>query len=137
MIQSDIGIRDYVSGTPSRHLPLSEPYTLLWKSYCNRRLHQRLLDNTPDIPLQATYFRSFLLRDAGTYTSKVKQTRTTRLGHPESRQLGIPRAKAYHLQSRSEISHYLSNLSGRSQGLKISSLKENPWWTLMAILCLK
>ncbi|KAI5456256.1 hypothetical protein BGZ63DRAFT_435853, partial [Mariannaea sp. PMI_226] len=91
----DIGMRDYVSSPPSQDLQQAEPYTLLWKSHCHRRLHERLLNIAPDTTLQATYFRSFLLRDAGTYTSKVKPTRTANLGHSESRQLGIPRAKAY------------------------------------------
>ncbi|KAL6402761.1 hypothetical protein AUP68_14097 [Ilyonectria robusta] len=91
----DIGIRDIVTDTRSPDLGGGEPYTLLWKSQCNRHAHKRLLDIAPDAPLVATHFRSFLLRDTGTLTSKIKRTRSSNLGHPESRQLGIPRAKAY------------------------------------------
>ncbi|KAF4470037.1 hypothetical protein FALBO_3059 [Fusarium albosuccineum] len=104
----DMGMRDHVDRQdhrlPSSSLPLPSPnhqhsrdesWTLLWKSACCRHLHRRLRDLAPDTPLEAKYYRSCLLRDAGTYYAKAKRTRLSNPGHPEARSLGIVRAKAY------------------------------------------
>jgi hypothetical protein len=91
----DIGMRDYVASTGTRESRRSDPFTLLWKSQCNRRLQERLSMAAPDTTLVAKHFRSFLLRDTGTLTSTVRRTKTPNVGHPDSRQTGVPRAKAY------------------------------------------
>ena len=85
----DIGTRDYATHLGSREPRRSEPFTLLWKSQCNRRLQQRLLNVTPDGPLVATHYRSFLLRDVGTLTTSVRRTKAPNLGHPDCGQTGI------------------------------------------------
>lgn len=91
----DIGARHYVSGVPLTRQAEATPYTLQWKSQCNRRLHERLVQIAPDSDLAATYFRSFSLRDVGNLVSKAKPTRKPNIGHPDSRQLGVCRFKAY------------------------------------------
>ncbi|KAF9771415.1 hypothetical protein IL306_010947, partial [Fusarium sp. DS 682] len=99
----DVGMRDHVSRqhhhgqAPSQNDPNShhEPWTLLWKSACCRHLHRRLGDIAPEASLDARYYRSYLLRDAGTYYAKAKPTRSPNPGHPEARSPGIIRAKAY------------------------------------------
>lgn len=101
----DVGMRDHVSRehhhhdgqAPSQNDPNShhEPWTLLWKSACCRHLHRRLGDIAPEASLDARYYRSCLLRDAGTYYAKAKPTRSSNPGHPEARAPGIIRAKAY------------------------------------------
>lgn len=48
----DIGIRDYISNPPSRNRAGAEPYTLLWKSYCNHYLYQQLQDLVPEAQLE-------------------------------------------------------------------------------------
>lgn len=86
----DIGTRDYVVSPRE-----GEPCTILWKSQCNRHLQQQLQEITSEETLEAAYFRSFLLRDIGNITLKAKPARRPNLGHPDSRQPGIPRFKAY------------------------------------------
>ncbi|KAG7405711.1 hypothetical protein Forpi1262_v018437 [Fusarium oxysporum f. sp. raphani] len=98
----DVGMRDHVSR--QRHgqtLPQNdqnshhEPWTLLWKSACCRHLHGRLSAIAPDAPVDANYYRSSLLRDAGIYYAKAKSTKSCNPGHPEFKSPGIIRAKAY------------------------------------------
>lgn len=110
----DVGMRDHVSrqrhhhhrhrqppsSSPSQNAGHShnvddEAWTLLWKSACCRHLHRRLGDIAPEAPLDVNYYRSCLLRDAGTYYAKAKPTRSPNPGHPEARSPGIIRAKAY------------------------------------------
>ncbi|KAH8656762.1 hypothetical protein BGZ61DRAFT_291254, partial [Ilyonectria robusta] len=76
----DVGMRDHVSRPPSSSRPQdaqgrAEPWTLLWKSECCRHLHKSLQDLVPEAPLDAKYYRSFLLRDAGTYYAKARPSR--------------------------------------------------------------
>lgn len=96
----DVGMRDHVTRPLSSSLPLdaqgsAEPWTLLWKSDCCRHLHKSLQDLVPEAPLDAKYYRSFLLRDTGTYYAKAKPTRASNPGCPDARSPGIIRAKAY------------------------------------------
>ncbi|EXA29450.1 hypothetical protein FOVG_19070 [Fusarium oxysporum f. sp. pisi HDV247] len=98
----DVGMRDHVSRqrhgqTPSQNDQQShhEPWTLLWKSACCRHLHRRLSAIAPEAPLDAKYYRSSLLRDAGIYYAKAKSTKSSDPGHPEFKSPGIIRAKAY------------------------------------------
>uniref|UniRef100_A0A0D2YIU5 Uncharacterized protein n=2 Tax=Fusarium oxysporum (strain Fo5176) TaxID=660025 RepID=A0A0D2YIU5_FUSOF len=98
----DVGMRDHVSRqrhgqTPSQNDQQShhEPWTLLWKSACCRHLHGRLSAIAPEAPLDAKYYRSSLLRDAGIYYAKAKSTKSSNPGHPEFKSPGIIRAKAY------------------------------------------
>ncbi|KAM6514439.1 hypothetical protein FALCPG4_015576 [Fusarium falciforme] len=91
----DIGARDHVISLPPRDPLGSELYTLLWKSQCHDHLHEQLCKITPKARLNATYFRSFLLRDIGDYQCKAKRTRASNPGHPDERKPGIIRAKAY------------------------------------------
>ncbi|KAJ9412787.1 hypothetical protein QL093DRAFT_2570441 [Fusarium oxysporum] len=72
-----------------------EPWILLWKSACCRHLHGRLSAIAPEAPLDAKYYRSSLLRDAGIYYAKAKSTKSSNPGHPEFKSYGIIRAKAY------------------------------------------
>jgi len=67
----------------------------LWKSECGRHLHRELQELVPECPLDARYYRSFLLRDAENYYVKARPTRASNPGHPEARSPGIIRAKAY------------------------------------------
>ncbi|KID81198.1 hypothetical protein MAJ_11414, partial [Metarhizium majus ARSEF 297] len=90
----DIGSRDCVS-TPSLQDYSKEPCSILWKSPCHHRLHKRLSETSPEVSLNQFYFRSFLLRDVGTYLSKAKVTRDANPGHPKSCKAGLIRAKAY------------------------------------------
>lgn len=96
----DVGMRDHVSRPPSSSRSQdaqgrAEPWTLLWKSECCRHLHKSLQDLVPEAPLDAKYYRSFLLRDAGTYYAKARPSRVPNPGHPDARSPGIIRAKAY------------------------------------------
>lgn len=95
----DVGIRDHVTRSPSSSAPdaqgSNEPWTLLWKSDCCRHLHENLQDLVPEAPLDAKHYRSFLLRDAGTYYAKARPSRASNPGHPDARSPGIIRAKAY------------------------------------------
>ncbi|KAJ3453179.1 hypothetical protein MRS44_018834 [Fusarium solani] len=96
----DVGMRDHVSRPPSSSRSQdaqgsAEPWTLLWKSECCRHLHKSLQDLVPEAPLDAKYYRSFLLRDAGTYYAKARPSRVPNPGHPDARSPGIVRAKAY------------------------------------------
>ncbi|RKK61793.1 hypothetical protein BFJ69_g17085 [Fusarium oxysporum] len=96
----DIGMRDHVvkstSSSPSHGTSRSaEDWALLWKSECCRHLHNQLQSLAPEVTLQASHYRSFLLRDAGTYYAKAKPTRRSNPGCPEARSPGIIRAKAY------------------------------------------
>ncbi|KAF5136246.1 hypothetical protein E5D57_000006 [Metarhizium anisopliae] len=90
----DIGSRDCVP-TPSLQDYSKEPCSILWKSPCHHRLHKRLSETSPEVSLNQFYFRSFLLRDVGTYLSKVKVTRDANPGHPKSCKAGLIHAKAY------------------------------------------
>ncbi|KAG7416581.1 ATP-dependent DNA helicase PIF1 [Fusarium oxysporum f. sp. raphani] len=101
----DLGMRDHVSrqhqGQASSQNDQSsqhEPWTLLWKSACCRHLHRRLGGIVPEAPLDARYYRSSLLRDAGTYYTKARPTKSSNPGHPETSSPGIIRAKAYDFQ---------------------------------------
>jgi len=49
----------------------------------------------PESSLVPNYFRSFLLRDARTYISKVRPTRSLNAAHPDTKRPGIIRTKAY------------------------------------------
>ncbi|KAH7477861.1 hypothetical protein FOMA001_g10542 [Fusarium oxysporum f. sp. matthiolae] len=95
----DIGMRDHVRtsttspGNESQHH--HEPWTLLWKSDCCRYLHDQMGDIAPETPIEATYYRPYLLRDAGGYYAKAKSTRKSNPGSPEARSSGLIRAKAY------------------------------------------
>jgi len=91
----DIGARYFADGPGGRQRGGSEPTTLLWKSRCNRHLHQKLVDIAPDSPLSATYYRSFSLRDTGNLMSKATVTRGPNAGHPDCPKAGIIRAKLY------------------------------------------
>ncbi|KAF5706285.1 hypothetical protein FMUND_11688 [Fusarium mundagurra] len=93
----DVGMRDHVR-QPSSPLPNhhgEEPWTLLWKSACCEHLHDQLGGIVPEASLVADQYRSYLLRDAGTYYAKAKASRASNPGHPEARSPGIIRAKAY------------------------------------------
>ncbi|KID60240.1 hypothetical protein MAN_10057, partial [Metarhizium hybridum] len=96
----DIGARYYADGPGVRQRGGTEPITLLWKSQCNRHLHESLVKIAPGSPLSATHFRSFLLRDTGNVMFKTIRSRTVDAGHPDSRQPGIIRAKAYNSNKR-------------------------------------
>ncbi|KAI7759589.1 hypothetical protein LZL87_014219 [Fusarium oxysporum] len=98
----DVGMRDHVSRqrhgqTLSQNDQNShhEPWTLLWKSACCRHLHGRLSAIAPEAPVDAKYYRSSLLRDAGIYYAKAKSTKPCNPGHPAFKSPGIIRAKAY------------------------------------------
>lgn len=91
----DIGSRDHAATPALQDSSEAGPYTLLWKSQCNNRLHDQISRMVPESPMTATYFRSFLLRDASTYKSKAKKTGNSNPGHPNASQAGIIRAKAY------------------------------------------
>ncbi|KAH6961865.1 hypothetical protein BKA56DRAFT_637340 [Ilyonectria sp. MPI-CAGE-AT-0026] len=84
----DIGTRDYVAIGPGA-------YTLLWKSQCHNQLDRDLSSIATEATVAANHFRSFLLRDVGTYMSKAKPMRGFNPGHPEVRQPAIIRTKAY------------------------------------------
>ncbi|KAF6515533.1 hypothetical protein HZS61_005439 [Fusarium oxysporum f. sp. conglutinans] len=66
-------------------------------------LEERLLSSSPDqvvgvapeAPMEATYYRPYLLRDIGGYYVRAKSTRKSNPGHPEARSPGVIRAKAY------------------------------------------
>ena len=90
-------MRDHVTRPPSSPdaQGRAEPWTLLWKSDCCRHLHESLQDLVPEAPLDAKHYRSFLLRDAGTYYAKARPSRASNPGHPDARSPGIIRAKAY------------------------------------------
>ncbi|WKT53995.1 hypothetical protein QSH57_004579 [Fusarium oxysporum f. sp. vasinfectum] len=91
----DIGTRDYVPDQNRGSDNRVEPFTLLWKSDCHQHLHQRLSAIAPATPLAASHFRSFLLRDIGTYHSRIKATGAVTPGCPRSREPAVIRAKAY------------------------------------------
>ncbi|EXK25359.1 hypothetical protein FOMG_17971 [Fusarium oxysporum f. sp. melonis 26406] len=95
-------MRDHVSRQRHSQIPSQndqqshhEPWILLWKSACCRHLHGRLSAIAPEAPLDAKYYRSSLLRDAGIYYAKAKSTKSSNPGHPEFKSYGIIRAKAY------------------------------------------
>lgn len=92
----DVGMRDHVSqpSSPSS-AHRDEPWTLLWKSACCDHLHDQLGGVVPEASLVADQYRSYLLRDGGTYYAKAKPSRASNPGHPEARSPGIIRAKAY------------------------------------------
>ncbi|KAH6957668.1 hypothetical protein BKA56DRAFT_648243 [Ilyonectria sp. MPI-CAGE-AT-0026] len=91
-----LDISSYHAATPAlQDSSEAGPYTLLWKSQCNNRLHDQISRMVPESPMTATYFRSFLLRDASTYKSKAKKTGNSNPGHPNASRAGIIRAKAY------------------------------------------
>ncbi|OBS15073.1 hypothetical protein FPOA_14088 [Fusarium poae] len=80
----DVGMRDHVSqlSSPSP-AHRDEPWTLLWKSACSDHLHDQLGGVVPEAPLVADQYRSYLLRDVGTYYAKAKPSRASNPGHPE------------------------------------------------------
>ncbi|EXU94790.1 hypothetical protein X797_012134, partial [Metarhizium robertsii] len=96
----DIGARYYADGPGVRQRGGTEPITLLWKSQCNRHLHESLVKIAPGSPLSATHFRSFLLRDTGNVMFKTIRSRTVDARHPDSRQPGVTRVKAYNSNKR-------------------------------------
>ncbi|EEU34826.1 uncharacterized protein NECHADRAFT_88406 [Fusarium vanettenii 77-13-4] len=89
----DVGMRDHVRTPPAS--PTHEPWTLLWKDDCCRHLHGQVAGIVPEAPMEATYYRSHLLRDVGGYYAKAKSSRKSNPGHPEARSPGVIRAKAY------------------------------------------
>ncbi|RKK74454.1 hypothetical protein BFJ71_g17273, partial [Fusarium oxysporum] len=96
----DVGMRDHVRPPSSPTLANGDgidtkPWTLLWKSACCDHLHDQLGGIAPEAPLVAHHYRSYLLRDVGTYYAKAKPSRASNPGHPEARSPGIIRAKAY------------------------------------------
>ncbi|KAH7182230.1 hypothetical protein DER46DRAFT_670678 [Fusarium sp. MPI-SDFR-AT-0072] len=104
----DVGMRNHVRLPPPSSSSSSAPthgnhhhdvnadsWTLLWKSDCCHHLHDQLSGIVPDAPMDATYFRSYILRDAETYYAKAKPSRAPNPGHPEARSPGIIRVKAY------------------------------------------
>ncbi|PNP80886.1 hypothetical protein FNYG_05773 [Fusarium nygamai] len=93
----DVGMRDHVRqpSSPSPNHHGEEPWTLLWKSACCEHLHDQLGGIVPEASLVADQYRSYLLRDAGTYYAKAKASQASNPGHPEARSPGIIRAKAY------------------------------------------
>ncbi|KAI8654221.1 hypothetical protein NCS56_01378800 [Fusarium sp. Ph1] len=91
----DIGTRDYVPDQKRGSDNRVKPFTLLWKSDCHQHLHRRLSAIAPATPLAASHFRSFLLRDIGTYHSRIKATGAVTPGCPRSREPAVIRAKAY------------------------------------------
>ncbi|EFY84177.1 hypothetical protein MAC_09779 [Metarhizium acridum CQMa 102] len=91
----DIGARDYVSSSSTSTLAGLKPYTLLWKSHCLAGLDKQLSLLLAESSLAPSHFRSFLLRDVGTYVSKAKSMRGFNPGHPDARRPAIIRAKAY------------------------------------------
>ncbi|EXK76443.1 hypothetical protein FOQG_18817 [Fusarium oxysporum f. sp. raphani 54005] len=96
----DVGMRDHVRPPSSPSLANGDgidtkPWTLLWKSACCDHLHDQLGGVVPEASLVADQYRSYLLRDVGTYYAKAKPSRASNPGHPEARSPGIIRAKAY------------------------------------------
>ncbi|KJK85498.1 hypothetical protein H633G_10655 [Metarhizium anisopliae BRIP 53284] len=91
----DVGVRYCAEGPSGEQRAFSEPATFLWKSRCNRHAHEKLAKLSPESPLSATHYRSFLLRDAGNMVSKTTTTKTHNAGHPDCRQLGTILAKTY------------------------------------------
>jgi hypothetical protein len=91
----DIGTRDYVPDQPRDRDKTCKPFTLLWKSDCHQYLHETLSEIAPETPLSASHFRSFLLRDIGTYQSRIKATGAVTPGCPRSHKPAVIRAKAY------------------------------------------
>jgi hypothetical protein len=93
----DVGMRDHVRqpSSPSLIHHGGEPWTLLWKSACCEHLHDQLGGIVPEASLVADQYRSYLLRDVGTYYAKAKPSRASNPGHPEARAPDIIRAKAY------------------------------------------
>ncbi|KAG7402402.1 hypothetical protein Forpe1208_v017241 [Fusarium oxysporum f. sp. rapae] len=97
----DVGMRDHVlmpptsSNSESQNHHHHEPWTLLWKSDCCRHLHDQVVGVAPEAPMEATYYRPYLLRDIGGYYVRAKSTRKSNPGHPEARSPGVIRAKAY------------------------------------------
>ncbi|KAG8664668.1 uncharacterized protein FPOAC1_013448 [Fusarium poae] len=98
----DVGMRDHVRMPPTssnsesqNHHHHHEPWTLLWKSDCCRHLHDQVVGVAPEAPMEATYYRPYLLRDIGGYYVRAKSTRKSNPGHPEARSPGVIRAKAY------------------------------------------
>ncbi|RTE68758.1 hypothetical protein BHE90_016864, partial [Fusarium euwallaceae] len=89
----DVGMRDHVRTPPAS--PTYEPWTLFWKDDCCRHLHDQVAGIVPEAPMEATYYRSHLLRDVGGYYAKAKSSRRSNPGHPEARSPGVIRAKAY------------------------------------------
>ncbi|KAF4438786.1 hypothetical protein F53441_12718 [Fusarium austroafricanum] len=93
----DVGMRDHVRqpSSPSLIHHGGEPWTLLCKSACCEHLHGQLGGIVPEASLVADQYRSYLLRDVGTYYAKAKPSQSSNPGHPEARSPGIIRAKAY------------------------------------------
>lgn len=91
----DIGTRDRVTEPSPQHGQYAEAQTLLWKSRCNRHLHDRLCEMAPTAPISATFYRGFLLRDVGDYQCKARVRRASHQGHPNHEVPGVIRAKAY------------------------------------------
>lgn len=91
----DIGTRDYVSISSTSPLATPETYTLLWKSHCLVGLDEQLSSLSTESPIASSHFRSFLLRDVGTYASRAKSMRGLDPGHPDAHKPTIIRAKAY------------------------------------------
>ncbi|KJZ69796.1 hypothetical protein HIM_10814 [Hirsutella minnesotensis 3608] len=94
----DIGFRD-MPGTYSDAEGQEVPVTLIWKSDCHDHYDRVLRDCSPEIGLKDERFRTFNLRDAATYTAKVRSSRRDPSpldpGNPACTKTGVVRAKAY------------------------------------------
>ncbi|KAL6405823.1 hypothetical protein AUP68_10962 [Ilyonectria robusta] len=106
----DIGCRDHADTPACQNSASAGPLTLLWKDRCNRELHDRICKLVPESPPDATYYRSFLFRDAGSYRSKSKSTRNSNPGHPHSTVPAIIRAKAYIQLQQRNVCCYVERL---------------------------
>ena len=95
----DIGFRDMAS-IPQSEAGEERPVTLLWKKRCLENFHKQIIAVSPNMQLQAEYFRTFHLRDSATYASKPRAV-SGRLpspadpGNPDSTKLGVYHSKAY------------------------------------------
>lgn len=100
----DIGSREWVERRPEQGPGVgrtsTDAWTLLWKSQCHEQLHRELNSTLPDgsAVVEASPYQRVLLRDAGDYQARIRPSRTANAGQPDTRALGIIRAKAYSCQ---------------------------------------
>lgn len=96
----DIGFRDMASIRRAEGTEAETPVTLLWKKRCVENFHAQIASISPEMPLQAEYFRTYHLRDTANYTSKPRGVagrvpRPDDPGNPKSTKLGVFHSKAY------------------------------------------
>ncbi|KAI5455867.1 hypothetical protein BGZ63DRAFT_429483 [Mariannaea sp. PMI_226] len=120
----DIGFRDHAVDPSSPASLGSELYTLLWKSQCHHRLHERLSQASPGSALNASHFQGFLLRDVGDYQCKTATNGTANSCLPKQAQPGIIRFKAYNcIKEQVSVMFSSYNLFG-SGSLPLLALSE-------------